>query len=62
MAQYKVNKGIEYLGKTAKVDDIVSDLPPKAIKWLKECDAIELVSGNEEVVEEAPAIIEEVPE
>ena len=58
MAQYKVNKGIEYLGKRAEAGETVSDLPPKAIKWLRECDAIELLSGNEELVEEASVPVE----
>lgn len=52
MAQYKVKAGIDYLGKRAEVGDLVSDLPPKAIKWLRECDAIELVGdATDEPVE-----------
>lgn len=60
MAQYKVNKGIEYLGKRAEAGETVSDLPPKAIKWLRECDAIELVSGNEELADEVATVEEPV--
>jgi hypothetical protein len=58
MAQYKVNTGIEYLGKRAEIDDIVSDLPPKAIKWLRESGAIELVGGKEEPTDEVEETLE----
>jgi len=58
MAQYKVNTGIEYLGKRAEVDEIVSDLPPKAIKWLRESGAIELIGGKEELTDEVEETLE----
>jgi hypothetical protein len=55
MTKYKVKSGIEYLGKRAEVGDIVTDIPAKSIKWLRECGAIELVDGDanesEEVIE-----------
>ena len=66
MANYRVTRGIEYNGKRAEVGAVVSDLPAKAIKWLRECGAIEPVDGDaieETAVEEAdPAPAEEVAE
>jgi|688.fasta_scaffold1489216_1 hypothetical protein len=65
MAQYKVNSGIEYLGKRAEVGAVVSDLPPKAIKWLRESGAISPVDGDAteepEAEEPAASIEEEIP-
>lgn len=46
MAKYKAITGIDYLGKRAEAGDIVTDLPPKSIKWLRECGAIELLDGE----------------
>lgn len=62
MAQYKVNIGIDYLGKRAEAGAVVSDLPPKAIKWLRESGAISPVDGDaieEPKAEETAAPIEE---
>ena len=56
MAQYKVNIGIDYLGKRAEAGAVVSDLPPKAIKWLRETGAISLVDGD---ANEEPETVEE---
>ena len=58
MAKYRLKTGIEYLGKRAEAGDIVSDLPPKSIKWLRESDAIELVDGEPEAVEPETEVTE----
>lgn len=46
MAQYRVLTGVDYLGKRAEAGEVVSDLPGKAIKWLRECGAIELLDPS----------------
>lgn len=56
MAQYKVNIGIDYLGKRAEAGAVVSDLPAKSIKWLRECGAITLADGD---ANEEPETVEE---
>lgn len=59
MAKYRVTTGLDYPpNKRAEAGDIVSDLPPKSIKWLREQGLIELLDGNEPaevVVEEEEA-------
>lgn len=59
MAQYKVLTGVEYLGKRAEAGDIVSDLPSKSIKWLRECGAIELLDPNAKDADPEPEPVEE---
>ena len=64
MAQYRVLQGIDYPpNKRAEAGQVVSDLPPQAIKWLLESGAIEDASkpakAKEEPKVEAP-IVQEV--
>ena len=59
MAKYKTKIGMDYLNKRVEAGEIVTDLPAKAIKWLRESGAIELVEGDaieEEVAVEEPAV------
>jgi len=56
MATYKVLTGLDY-GKPSKrveAGELVSDLPPAAVKWLLEQNLIELSSGKS-----APAPVSE---
>ena len=43
VVQYKVNKGITYDGKFAEANDVVSDIPKAAAKWLLDQGYIEEV-------------------
>lgn len=60
MAQYRVLQGIDYPpNKRAEAGQVVSDLPPQAIKWLLESGAIEDASKpakKEEPVKEEPKV------
>lgn len=59
MANYKVLTGLEYLGKRAEAGDVVSDLPPKSIKWLRESGLIEPADANAAPEpEEEPVIVD----
>jgi hypothetical protein len=56
MAKYRVTTGLDYPpNKRAEAGDVVSDLPPKSIKWLREQGLIEQVDG----VEAADPVTEE---
>lgn len=62
MAKYRVTVGMDYPpNKRAEAGDVVSDLPPKSIKWLREQGLIELVDGKEVdvPVEDADPVTEE---
>lgn len=59
MPKFLVKHGIDYPpSNRAEVGDIVEDIPPKAIKWLREQGIIELVDGKEDLVTEV--VTEEV--
>lgn len=58
MAKYRVITGIEYLGKRAEAGTVVSDIPAKSIKWLRESGIIEpadkdAIDADDEPAEEA---------
>lgn len=60
MAKYRVLTGIDYPpNKRVEAGAIVDDLPPRAIRWLRESGVIEPVDANAEpepeVEEDAPA-------
>lgn len=47
MPKYKILQGIDYPpDKRAEVGDIVEDLPPRSIKWLREQNLIEAVDSK----------------
>ena len=53
MTQYRVLQGIDYPpNKRAEAGQVVSDLPPQAIKWLLESNAIEDANKPAQVKEE----------
>lgn len=53
MAQYRVLQGIDYPpNKRAEAGQVVSDLPPQAIKWLLESGVIEDANKPAQVKEE----------
>lgn len=59
MANYRVTQGIDYNGKRAEVGDVVSDLPAKAIKWLRESGAIEPADADAIEPEPQNVVVEE---
>jgi hypothetical protein len=62
MAQYRVLQGIDYPpNKRAEAGQVVSDLPPQAIKWLLESGAIEDASKPAKKVEPVVEAVAEAP-
>jgi len=55
MPKYKVLQGIDYPpNKRAEVGDVVEDLPPRSIKWLREQAIIEPVDPKTKDPEPQP--------
>lgn len=51
MAKYKALVGLDYSGKRAESGTIITDLPVKSIKWLREQGLVVLISGEEPIDE-----------
>lgn len=61
MAKYRVLTGIDYPpNKRVEAGTIVDDLPPRAIRWLRESGAIEPLDANAPIEADEPAA-EETP-
>lgn len=56
MAKYRVLRGIDYPpNKRVEAGAIVDDLPPRAIRWLRDSGIIEPLDANAPVETEEPA-------
>lgn len=47
MATYMAMTGLEYGDKRVEVGELVSDIPPKSVSWLREQGLIEAVESEE---------------
>lgn len=46
---YRILVGMDYLGSRREPGEVVSDIPPESVDWLKEQGCIEPVQEGEEV-------------